>query len=157
MAFNGHRSTLSSVTLAAEIPSFEAGLLAFLFVFILMGIMFYVLRSERDKQILVANPLGPSDTVSFENPLSRSDAPFLAIMTLVILELAVDALTVISAFRGMGSAGIGTMLAIAAFLAAAILWVYRDAYMSESYTRKPRLEIIAAQLLEETNRGERHD
>ncbi len=157
MAFNSHPSTLGSIALATEIPSYGAGLLAFLFVFILMGIMFYVLRAERDKQILVAKPLGPTDTVNFENPLSRSDAPFLAMVTLVILELALDALIVLSAFWGMGSVGIGTMLALAAFLAAAILLVYRDAYMRESYTRKPRLEIIAAHLLEERDRGEGHD
>ncbi len=143
--------------MVTEIPSFEAGLLAFLFVFMLMGIMFYVLRAERDKQVPAMNPLGPTETVSIENPLSRSDAPFLAMVTLVILELALDALIVVSAFLGMGSVAIGTMLAFAAFLAAAILLVYRDAYMPESFTRKPRLETIASHLLEETDRGEGHD
>jgi hypothetical protein len=57
----------------------------------------------------------------------------------------------------MGSVAIGTMLALAAFLAAAILVVYRDAYMSEAFTRKPRLEAVASRLLEDANKGEDHD
>ena len=157
LAINGLSGVSSQIALVTEIPSFEAGLIAFLFVFLLMGMMFYVLRTERQKTVPAMNPLGPAETARFENPLSRSDAPFLAMVTLVIFELVLDALIVVSALQGMGSVAIGTMLAVAAFLAAAILIVYRDAYMSEAFTRKPRLEVVAARLLEGADKGEDHD
>jgi hypothetical protein len=140
-----------------EIPSFVAGLIAFLFVFLLMGIMFIVLREEKDKTIPALNTLGPNDVAKFENPLSSSDAPFVAIITLVTLELVLDALIVVSALQGMGSIAIGTMLALATFLAAAILAVYRSSFMSEAFARKPRLETIAARLFEETNKDDVHE
>jgi len=157
LAINGLSGVSSQIVLVTEIPSFEAGLIAFLFVFLLMRMMFYVPRTERDKKVPAMNALGPTETARFENPLSGSDAPFLAMATLVILELALDALIVVSALQGMGSVAIGTMLALAAFLAAAILVVYKDAYMSEAFTRKPRLEEVASRLLEGTGRGEDHD
>ena len=147
----------NEITLVTEIPSFNAGLIAFLLVFLLMGIMFYVLRTERDKTLPPLNPLGPRDIVRFENPLSKSDAPYLAIITLVTLELVLDALIVVSVLQGMGSIAVGTMLAIASFLAAAILTVYRSTFMSEAFTRKLRLEIVAASLFEETSEGEEHE
>lgn len=143
--------------MVTEIPSFNAGLIAFLLVFLLMGIMFYVLRTEKDKTLPPLNPLGPRDIVRFENPLSKSDAPYLAIITLVTLELVLDALIVVSVIQGMGSIAVGTMLAIASFLAAAILTIYRSTFMSEAFTRKPRLEIVAANLFEETSEGEEHE
>ncbi|WP_455284847.1 hypothetical protein [[Eubacterium] cellulosolvens] len=145
------------VDLVTEIPSFEAGLIAFLFVFLLMGIMFYVLRTERNKTMVQLHPLGPRETVRIENPLSTSDAPYLAIITLVTLELVLDALIIISVLQGMGSVAVGTMLAIASFLAAAILAVYRSAYMSDAFTRKPRLEIVAASLFKKVGDGEEHE
>ena len=140
-----------------EIPSFVAGLIAFLFVFLLMGIMFFVLRGERDKTIPPLNTVGPTDVVKFQNTLTSSDAPFLAIMTLVTLELALDTLIVVSVLQGMGSIAVGTMLAIAVFLAAAILAVYRSSFMSEAFARKPRLEKIAARFSEEANNGDMHE
>jgi hypothetical protein len=140
-----------------EIPSFVAGLIAFLFVFMLMGIMFFVLRGERDKTIPPLNTVGPTDVVKFENTLSSSDAPFLAIVTLVTLELVLDALIVVSALQGMGSIALGTMLAFATFLAAAILAVYRSGFMTEAFARKPRLEKIAAGFSEEANKGDVHE
>mgnify|MGYP001044478976 CR=1 FL=1 len=143
--------------LVTEIPSFEAGLVAFLIVFVLMGIMFYILRTERDKTIPPLKTLGPTDTVRFEGALSRSDAPYVAIMTLVMLELILDALIVVSVVEGMGSTSIGTMLAFAAFLAAAILAVYRSAYMGDAFTRKRRLEIVSASLFETAREGEKND
>jgi len=145
------------VALVTEIPSFEAGLIAFLIVFLLMAIMYYFLRTERNKTIPALNPLGPREMATLENPLSSSDAPFLAIITLAILELVLDALIVLSVLQGMGSIAVGTMLAIAAFLAAAILAVYRDAYMTEAFTRKPRLETVAASLFRKPDEGEEHD
>lgn len=157
LAISGLSVAASQIVLVTEIPSFEAGLIAFLFVFLLVGMMFYVLRTERDKTIPAMNALSRTETARFENPLSRSDAPFLAMVTLVILELALDALIVVSALQGMGSVAIGTMLALAVFLAAAILVVYRDAYMSEAFTRKPRLEVVASRLLEDADEGEDHD
>lgn len=157
LAIDGLSGLSSQIVLVTEIPSFEAGLIAFVFVFLLMGMMFYVLRTERHKTVPAMNPLGPTETARFENPLSRNDAPFLAMVTLVILQLALDALIVVSALQGMGSVPIGTMLALATFLAAAILLVYRDAYMSEAFTRKPRLEMVASRLLEGTDKGEDHD
>ena len=126
-----------------EIPSYAAGLIAFGFMFLLTGVMFLILREERDKSIPPLNPLGPTDVVKFENPLSSSDAPYLAIITLVAVELVLNALVVVGVLQGMGSIAIGTMLALAAFIAAALLGVYRSAFMSEAFTRKPRLETIA--------------
>lgn len=143
--------------LVTEIPSFNAGLIAFFLIFVLMGIMFYILRTERNKTIPPLKTLGPTDTVRLEDPLSTSDAPYLAIVTLVILELVLDALIVVSAFQGMGSVSVGTMLAFAAFIAAAILVVYRSAYMGDAFTRKRRLEIVSASLSETVRQGEKHE
>jgi len=136
-------------TVLAEIPSFEAGPIAFLFVFLLMGIMFLILRTERNKTMPGVNQLGPAETATFENPLSLSDTPYVAITTLVVLELILNFLIVASALQGVGSIAIGTMLAIVTFLAAVILVVYRSAFMSDDFTRKPRLEDISARLVEE--------
>ncbi len=138
------------------IPSFVAGLLAFLFVFTLMGVMFFVLREDRDRTMPPLDTVGPTDVARSENKLARSDAPFLAIVTLVTIELIVDALIVISALQGAGSFLIGTMFAIATFLAAAILAVYSSSFMSDAFLRKPRLERIAARLSEETDGSESH-
>ena len=102
------------------------------------------------------DPLGPNDIVRRQNPLSGSDAAFLAIVTLVILELVLDVLTVVSVLQGMGSIAVGAMFAVAVFLAAAILAVYRSAFMDEAFTRKPRLENVAANLFVETREGEEH-
>jgi hypothetical protein len=157
LAVSGPSGISSQMGLVTAIPSFDAGLIAFLLVFLLMGIMFYVLRTEKNKTLPPLNPLGPREIVRFENPLSKSDAPYLAIITLVTLELVLDALIVVSVLQGMGSVAVGTMLAIASFLAAAILAVYRSAFMSEAFTRKPRLEIVAASLFKETGEGEEHE
>jgi hypothetical protein len=138
------------------IPSFVAGLLAFLFVFTLMGVMFFVLREDRDRTMPLLDTVGPTDVARSENKLARSDAPFLAIVTLVTIELIVDALIVISALQGAGSFLIGTMFAITTFLAAAILAVYSSSFMSDAFLRKPRLERIAARLSEETDGSESH-
>lgn len=100
--------------------------------------------------------VGPTDVAKSENALARFDAPFLAIVTLVATELIVDALIVVSALQGAGSFLIGTMFAIATFLAAAILAVYRSGFMSDAFLRKPRLERIAARLSEETDGSESH-
>ena len=140
-----------------EIPSFVAGLLAFLFIFMLMGIMFFVLREDRDRTIPPLDTVGPTDIAKSENKLVRSDASFLAIVTLVTIELIVDALIVVSALQGAGSFLIGTMFAIATFLGAAILAVYGNCFMSDAFMRKPRLEKIAARLSEETHRSEEHE
>ena len=140
-----------------EIPSYVAGLIAFLFVFLLMGIMFFVLREERDKTIPPLNTVGPTDVVKSENVLASSDAPFLGVVTLVTLELVLDALIVVSVLQGMGSIALGTMLAVATFLAAAIFAVYRSGFMSEAFSRKPRLERIAARLSEETDKSDAHE
>jgi hypothetical protein len=121
-----------------------------------MAIMFYVLRTERNKTPPPSNSLGPHDIVRLENPLSASDAPYLAIITLVLLELVLDALIVVSVLQGMGSIAVGTMLAFAAFIAAAILAIYRSTYMSDAFTRKPRLETVATSL-SSTLEGEQHD
>lgn len=139
-----------------EIPSFVAGLLAFLFVFTLMGVMFFVLREDRDRTIPSLDTIGPIDVAKSENKLARSDAPFLAIVTLVATELIVDVLIVASAVQGAGSFLVGTMFAIATFLAAAILAVYGACFMSDAFLRKPRLERIAARLSEETDGSESH-
>jgi len=139
-----------------EIPSFIGGLIAFLFVFLLMGVMFFVLREERDKTIPPLNTVGPSDVIEFENTLISSNAPFLAIVTLVTLELVLDALIAVSALQGAGSISIGTMLALATFVAAAILRVYRSGFMREVFARKPRLEKVAASQYEEAEKGEEH-
>jgi hypothetical protein len=140
-----------------EIPSFFAGLIAFFFVFVLMGVMFFILREERDKTIPPLNTIGPTDVAKSEIVLTSSDAPFLAIVTLVTIELILDVLTVVSVLQGAGSFGIGTMLAIAAFLAAAILGVYRSNFMGEAFLRKPRLETISARMFEDTGKGEQYD
>ena len=140
-----------------EIPSFVAGLIAFIFVFLLMGVMFFVLRGERDKAIPPLNTVGPTDVVKFESTLTSSDAPFLAIITLVTLELVLDALIVVSVLQGMGSIAVGTMLAFATFLAATILAVYRSGFVSEAFARKPRLEKIAARFFEEAKNGDVHE
>jgi hypothetical protein len=134
-----------------EIPSFVAGLIAFLFVFLLTGIMFFVLREERDKTIPPLNIVGPTDVARLEPVLTSSDAPFLAIVTLITLEITLDALIVVSVLQGMGSTAVGTMLAVATFLAAAILEVYRSSFMGEAFLRKRRLEIIATNLFEEND------
>ncbi len=140
-----------------EIPSFIAGLIAFLFVFLLMGMLFFVLREERDKTMPSLNTLEPTDLVRLENPLSSIDAPFVAIITLVTLEVALDVLIVVSALQGIGSIAMGTMLAVATFLAAAILAVYRSAFMSDAFTRKPRLETVAARQLEKARESDGHE
>jgi hypothetical protein len=140
-----------------EIPSFVAGLIAFFFVFLLMGIMFFVLREERDKTIPPLNTVGPTDVAKQEPVLTSSDAPFLAIITLVTLEIVLDALTVVSVMQGMGSVAVGTMLAVATFLAAAILAVYRSSFMGDAFLRKPRLETIANNLFEEPSLDDAHD
>jgi uncharacterized oligopeptide transporter (OPT) family protein len=140
-----------------EIPSFIAGLIAFLFVFLLMGMLFFVLREERDKTMPSLNTLEPTDLVRLENPLSSVDAPFVAIITLVTLEVALEVLIVVSALQGIGSIAMGTMLAVATFLAAAILAVYRSAFMSDAFTRKPRLETVAARQLEKARQSDEHE
>jgi len=140
-----------------EIPSYVAGLIAFLTAFILMGIMFLILRTDRNKTIPSLSDLAPTASARFENPLSTSDAPYLALITLVSVELIFDALIVVSTIQGYGSIAVGTMLAVAAFLAAAILVVYRDAFMSDVFIRKPRLEIIAALSFSAHHGGEEHE
>jgi hypothetical protein len=139
-----------------EIPSFDAGLVAFAAAFLLMGVMFFVLREERDRAIPLLGTIGPSDVARFETTPKLADAPFLAIVTLVIIELIVDALIVVTVLQGAGTFATGTMLALAALLAAAILTVYRSNFMSEAFLRKPRLEKIAARLVEEAGKGEEH-
>lgn len=145
------------MSLLIEIPSYVAGLIAFLFVFVLMAVMFSILRTEKNKTIPQLNRLGPTEVTGFENPLSSSDAPYIAIMTLVSFEIVLDVLILVGALQGMGSIAIGSMLAIAVFLAATILVVYRDAYMSDVFTRKPRLEAIAASSFDESNEGSAHE
>lgn len=140
-----------------EIPSYVAGLIAFLTAFILIGIMFLVLRTERNKALPSLSPLGPTASARYENPLSTSDAPYVALITLVSLELIFDALIVVSTIQGYGSVAVGTMLAVAAFLAAVILVVYRDAFMSDVFIRKPRLESIAALSFSAHHEGEEHE
>jgi hypothetical protein len=147
----------SKTALVTEIPSFDAGLIAFLLVFLLMGVMYYVLRSDRNKVMPQLSPLGPKDVARLENPLSSSDAAYIGITMLVILELALDSLIVVSVLQGMGSIAVGTMLALATFLAAAILAVYRSTFMSEAFMRKPRLELVAASLSKKSSEGEKHD
>lgn len=156
LAIDGLSGSPSQRVLVIEIPSFDAGLIAFLLLFMLMGIMFYVLRTERDRTMPRLDPLGPNDMIRRGNPLSSSDAPFLAIITLVILELILDILIVVSALQGMSSIAVGTMLALAAFLAAAILAVYRSTFMDDAFTRKPRLEKVAAALFTDTREAEKH-
>ena len=157
LVVNGLLGAFGKTALVTEIPSFDAGLVAFLFIFLLMGIMYYVLRSERNKAMPQLSPLGPKDTVRLGNPLSSSDAAYVGITTLVILELVLDVLIVVSVLQGMGSIAVGTMLALATFLAAAILAVYRSTFMSDSFTRKPRLEQVAASLSKKLGEGEEHD
>ena len=140
-----------------EIPSFAAGLIAFVFVFLLMGVMFFVLREERDRTMPPLNTVGPTDMAKSENVFASLDAPFLAVVTLVILEIVVDAVVVVSVLQGAGPFATGTMLAIATFLAAAILAVYRNSFMSDAFVRKPRLEKIAARFFEDTDKSETHD
>jgi len=144
-------------SLLFEIPSFVGGLVAFFFVFLLMSVMFFVLREERDKTIPPLDTLGPTDVAEVDNVLSTTDAPFLAIITLVMIELVLDALIVVSVLQGMGSIATGTMLAVASFLAAAILAVYRSGFMSDAFTRRPRLERIAARQFEGNDEGDTHD
>jgi hypothetical protein len=153
---NGSLGVFGKTALVIEIPSFDAGLIAFFFIFILMGIMYLVLRSDRDKVMPQLSSLGPKDVARVDNPLSTSDAAFVGIITLVILELVLDVLIVVSVLQGMGSIAVGTMLAMAAFLAAAILTVYRSTFMSDSFTRKPRLERVAANLSKKPS-SEEHD
>ena len=148
---------IGSLTRLLEIPSFAAGLIAFVFVFLLMGVMFFVLWGERDRTMPPLNTIGPTDVAKSENVFAFLDAPFLAVLTLVILELVVDAVIVVSALQGAGPFATGTMLAIATFLAAAILAVYRSSFMSDAFVRKPRLEKIAARFFEETEKSEAHD
>jgi hypothetical protein len=154
---NGPLGALGKTALVIEIPSFDAGLIAFVLIFLLMGIMYFVLRSDRDKVMPQLSTLGPKDVVKLDNPLSSSDAAYVGITTLVILELLLDALIVVTVLQGMGSIAVGTMLAIATFLAAAILAVYKSTFMSESFTRKPRLEHVAASLSKKPGEGEQHD
>ena len=149
----GYRRTLG---LLIEIPSYVAGLIAFLFVLLLMGIMFLLLRTERGKTIPPLNRLGPADRAVFENPLSSSDAPYFAMITLAVFEIVLDVLIIVGALQGMSSTVIGTMLALAAFLAAAILSVYRDAFMSDLLIRKPRLESMAARSFGKGDEGNAH-
>jgi hypothetical protein len=154
---NGHLGAFGKTALVTEIPSFDAGLIAFLFIFLLMGIMYFILRSDRDKMMPQLSPLEPKDVAKLDNPLSSSDAAYVGITTLVILELVLDVLIVVSVLQGMGSIAVGTMLALATFLAAAILAVYRSTFMSDSFTRKPRLEQVAASLSKKPGEGEEHD
>ncbi len=140
-----------------EIPSYVAGLIAFSIVFLLMSVMFFVLRGERDKIVPPLKTLGPTDVVEIDNVLAKTEAPFLAIVTLVTIELALDTLIVVSALQGMGSVATGTMLAIAVFLAAAIVAVYRSVFMSDAFTRRPRLEKIAARQFQPSDEGAAHD
>ena len=157
LVVNGPLGAFGKTALVAEIPSFDAGLVAFLFIFLLMGIMYFILRSDRDKVMPQLSPLGPKDVAKLDNPLSSSDAAYVGITTLVILELVLDVLIVVSVLQGMGSIAFGTMLALATFLAAAILAVYRSTFMSDSFTRKPRLEQVAASLSKKPDEGEEHD
>jgi hypothetical protein len=154
---NALHGALGKTALVTEIPSFDAGLVAFLFIFLLMGIMYFILRSDRDKVMPQLSPLGPKDVAKLDNPLSSSDAAYVGTTTLVILELVLDVLIVVSVLQGMGSIAVGTMLALATFLAAAILTVYRSTFMSDSFTRKPRLEQVAASLSKKPSDGEEHD
>jgi hypothetical protein len=143
--------------LLIEIPSYVAGLIAFLCIFLLLGIMFVVLRTEKGRTFPSLNRLGPTDRAVVRNPLSSSDAPYFAIVTLVAFEVVLDVLIIVAAFQGMSSITIGTMLALAAFLAAAILSVYRDAFMSYVFMRRPRLESIAARSFDKGDYGGAHD
>jgi hypothetical protein len=152
----GTLGAFGKTALVTEIPSFDAGLIAFLFIFLLMGIMYFILRSDRDKVMPQLSPMGPKDVVKLNNPLSSSDAAYVGITTLVILELVLDVLIVVSVLQGMGSVAVGTTLAIATFLAAAILVVYRSTFMSDSFTRKPRLERVASSLSKKPREGEEH-
>lgn len=147
----------SQAFLVVEIPSFVVGLIAFLFIFLVIGIMFLVLRTEKGKVMRLLNSLGPREVVRFDNPLSSSDAAYVAIITLVILELILDALVIAGAIQGIGSIAIGTMLALASFIAAAILAVYRSTYMSDAFMRKPRLELVASSLSGKASEGEGHE
>jgi hypothetical protein len=156
LVVNGLLGAFGKTALVTEIPSFDAGLVAFLFIFLLMGIMYFILRSDRDKIMPQLSPLGPKDVAKLDNPLSSSDAAYVGITTLVILELVLDVLIVVSVLQGMGSIAVGTMLALATFLAAAILAVYRSTFMSDSFTRKPRLEQVAASLSKKPGEGEEH-
>ena len=154
---NGLLGAFGKTALVTELPSFDAGLVAFLFIFLLMGIMYFILRSDRDKMMPQLSPLGRKDVAKLDNPLSSSDAAYIGITTLVILELVLDVLIVVSVLQGMGSIAVGTMLALATFLAAAILAAYRSTFMSDSFTRKPRLEQVAASLSKKPGEGEEHD
>jgi len=157
LTVDGPLGALGKTALVIEIPSFDAGLIAFLFIFLLMGIMYLVLKSDKDKAMPQLDSLGPKETVRVANPLSSTDAAYVGIVTLVILELVLDALIVVSVLQGMGSIAVGTMLATATFLAAAILAAYRSTFMSESFTRKPRLEKVAANLSKNLGQGEKNE
>ena len=122
-----------------------------------MGVMFFILREEKDKTLPPMSTVGPTDVVEFQNTLTTSDAPYLAIITLVTLEIVLDVLIVVSTLQGTGSIVIGTMLASATFLAAAILAVYRSGFMSDAFARKPRLEKIAAHQFEKSDKGDAHE
>jgi hypothetical protein len=148
---------IGSLIPLVEIPSFAAGLIAFVFIFLLMGVMFFVLREESDKTMPTLNTVGPTDMAKSENVLASLDAPFLAVVTLVMLEIVVDAVIVVSVLQGAGTFATGTMLAIATFLAAAILAVYRNSFMSDEFVRKPRLEKIASRFFQDTDKSEAHD
>jgi len=154
---SGILGAFGKTALVTEIPSFDAGLIAFLFIFLLTGIMYFILRSDKDKVMPQLSPLGPRDVAKLDNPLSSSDAAYIGITTLVTLELVLDILIVVSVLQGTGSIAVGTMLALAAFLAAAILAVYRSTFMSDSFTRKPRLEHVAASLSKKPGDGEKRD
>jgi hypothetical protein len=143
--------------LLIEIPSYVAGPIAFLFVLLLMGIMFLLLRTESGKTIPPLNRLGSTDIAVFGNPLSSSDAPYFAMIMLVICEIILDILIIVGVLQGMSSIAVGTMLAVAAFLAAAILSVYRDAFMSYVFMRRPRLESIATRSFDKGDDGSAHD
>jgi hypothetical protein len=66
-------------------------------------------------------------------------------------------LVIAGAIQGIGSIAIGTMLALASFIAAAILAVYRSTYMSDAFMRKPRLELVASSLSGKASEGEGHE
>ena len=155
---SGVAGSFGQTVLTTEIPSFQAGLIAFLFIFVLMGIMYYILRSEKNKTIPELGPIGSRGIVRIGNPLSSSEAAYVGIVTMVALELLLDVLIVVNAFQGMGSIALGTMLAGASFLAAVILAMYRSTFMSEAFMRKPRLELITANLSKESSsESAKHD
>ena len=146
---------IKRLKLLLEIPSFLAGLVAFSLVFVLMGVMFFVLREDRDRTMPQLPTIGPADVAKIEGASTARDAPFVAIVTLVAFELVIDVLTVLSVIQGTGSFTIGTMLAIGVFIAAAILAVYRSNFARDAFLRKPRLEIIASRFNDDVVKGEK--